>query len=132
MPIARRAAALEGIAAGVDCTQAPVGKQKARERFAAGANKKPVTYLVMPGQVEEVKGVCDPRPGKNRYVTQILPKESHGINMYVGSQTIWRDHCRHDAKRRVRDCRQLRPIPELPYLLEQSRQIAPATFPGWS
>ena len=98
MPIARRAAALEGIAAGVDCTQAPVGKQKARERFAAGANKKPVTYLVMPGQVEEVKGVCDPRPGKNRYVTQILPKESHGINMYVGSQTIWRDHCRHDAE----------------------------------
>ena len=39
---------------------------------------------------------------------------------------IWRDHCRHDAKRRVRDCRQPRRIPELPYLLEQSRQIAAA------
>jgi len=35
-------------------------------------------------------------------------------------------------KRRAPDRRQPRPIPELPYLLEQSRQIAPATFPGCS
>ena len=44
---------------GVSCEQ-----RKSPQAVAAGANKKPVTYLVMPGQVEEVKGVCDPRPGK--------------------------------------------------------------------
>lgn len=37
---------------------------------------------------------------------------------------IWHDHCRHDAKRRVRNCRQPRPIPELPSLLEWSRRMA--------
>ena len=46
------------------CTLNCRRQKKSPQAVAAGANQKPVTYLVMPGQVAEVKGVCDPRPGK--------------------------------------------------------------------
>ena len=59
-----------------------------------------------------------------------LPDEGQAEEMrtWVNKRccAIWRDYCRHGAKRRVLNCRQPRRIPELPYLLEQSRQIAAA------
>ena len=68
-----------------------------------------------------------PGPAKQVRDANFAQRESR--NQYLGGVTnelfaIWRDHCRHDAKRRVLNCQRPRPIPELPYLLEWSRRMA--------
>ncbi len=129
---------INGLGVGVEVHGISCGQRKSPRAFAAGLNKEPVTFRVCLGNGSERDGggeAPDPAEkldGAASFCPMRVRQKKCALGLIKGCCAIWRDHCRHDAKRRVRDCRQPRPIPVLPYLLEQSRQIAPATFPGCS